>query len=184
MVDQRRDVAEEHAAVNRRREHLFDVRVAGVEDLPERLPGADALARAQELLQKRRAALAVRKDCGVLPPEEERREAAFLSRAEAALAPARTDAEASAALQKLAADAAASAQTSREAACRACENGLRFVQNTFGEDQELWILLHGLQHTRAAEALQKDPATLCARLLTQATPAAQAATLRTELQRQ
>ena len=36
----------------------------------------------------------------------------------------------------------------------------------------------------AAEALQKDPATLCARLLTQATPAAQAATLRTELQRQ
>ena len=73
-------------------------------------PGADALARAQELLQKRRAALAVRKDCGVLPPEEERREAAFLSRAEAALAPARTDAEASAALQKLAADAAASAQ--------------------------------------------------------------------------
>ena len=46
-------------------------------------PGADALARAQELLQKRRAALAVRKDCGVLPPEEERREAAFLSRAEA-----------------------------------------------------------------------------------------------------
>lgn len=41
-----------------------------------------------------------------------------------------------------------------------------------------------LQHTRAAEALQKDPATLCARLLTQATPAAQAATLRTELQRQ
>ncbi len=48
------------------------------------------------------------KDCGVLPPEEERREAAFLSRAEAALAPARTDAEASAALQKLAADAAAS----------------------------------------------------------------------------
>lgn len=147
-------------------------------------PGADALARAQELLQKRRAALAVRKDCGVLPPEEERREAAFLSRAEAALAPARTDAEASAALQKLAADAAASAQTSREAACRACENGLRFVQGTFGEDQELWILLHGLQHTRAAEALQKDPTTLCARLLTQATPAAQAATLRTELQRQ
>ena len=108
-------------------------------------PGADALARAQELLQKRRAALAVRKDCGVLPPEEEQREAAFLSRAEAAFAPARTDAEASAALQKLAADAAASAQTSREAACRACENGLRFVQNTFGEDQELWILLHGLQ---------------------------------------
>ena len=147
-------------------------------------PGADALARAQELLRKRRAALAVRKDCGVLPPEEERREAAFLSRAEAALAPARTDAEASAALQKLAADAAASAQTSREAACRACENGLRFVQGTFGEDQELWILLHGLQHTRAAEALQKDPTTLCARLLTQATPAAQAATLRTELQRQ
>ena len=147
-------------------------------------PGADALARAQELLRKRRAALAVRKDCGVLPPEEERREAAFLSRAEAALAPARTDAEASAALQKLAADAEGFAQTSREAACRACENGLRFVQNTFGEDQELWILLHGLQHTRAAEALQKDPATLCARLLTQATPAAQAATLRTELQRQ
>ena len=36
-------------------------------------PGADALARVQELLQKRRAALAVRKDCGVLPPEEERR---------------------------------------------------------------------------------------------------------------
>ena len=65
-----------------------------------------------------------------------------------------------------------------------CENGLRFVQNTFGEDQELWILLHGLQHTRAAEALQKDPTTLCARLLTQATPAAQAAALRTELQRQ
>ena len=110
--------------------------------------------------------------------------AAFLSRAEAALAPARTDAEASAALQKLAADASASAQTSREAACRACENGLRFVQGTFGEDQELWILLHGLQHTRAAEALQKDPATLCARLLIQATPTAQAATLRTELQRQ
>ena len=92
--------------------------------------------------------------------------------------------EASAALQKLAADAEGFAQTSREAACRACENGLRFVQNTFGEDQELWILLHGLQHTRAAEALQKDPATLCARLLTQATPTAQAATLRTELQRQ
>ena len=120
-------------------------------------PGADALARAQELLQKRRAALAVRKDCGGRPPEEERREAAFLSRAEAALAPVRTDAEASAALQKLAADAAASAQTSREAACRACENGLRFVQGTFGEDQELWILLHGLQHTRAAEALQNKP---------------------------
>lgn len=127
---------------------------------------------------------AMQQDAAVLPPEEERREAAFLSRAEAALAPARTDAEASAALQKLAADAAGFAQTSREAACRACENGLRFVQGTFGEDQELWILLHGLQHTRAAEALQKDPTTLYARLLTQATPTAQAATLRTELQRQ
>ena len=52
----------------------------------QRPPGADALARArQELLQKRRAALAVGKDCGALPPEEERREAAFLPRAEAAL---------------------------------------------------------------------------------------------------
>ena len=40
-------------------------------------PGADALARAQELLRKRRAALAVRKDCDVLPPEEERVIAAF-----------------------------------------------------------------------------------------------------------
>ena len=76
-------------------------------------------------------------------------------------------------------------------------SSIQLLAAALGRPWQGWNLVsaHGRTCDPVAECMQgrptffltggsEDPATLCARLLTQATPAAQAATLRTELQRQ
>ena len=77
------------------------------------IPAGDGCAsRAEKQLENRRAALRIRRECGVLSAEDERRETAFLTRMDAALA-GRSDAEASDAVRLLAEAAGTAAEESR-----------------------------------------------------------------------
>lgn len=143
--------------------------------------GADAARCARKLLDARRTALRVRKDCGVLPPKDEQHETTFLSRAEAALRTPQAAADAAAAIRIFAETASAAAAQCRLQTRSTLENGLRFVCDTFGEEQELWILLHGLQQCGAGAFLQKESSPLYGKLLSEATPEAKAAALRNTL---
>ena len=113
---------------------------------------------------------------------DERRETAFLTRSDAALA-ARSDAEAFDAVRLLAESAGTAAEQNRKNTLCALENSLRFVCAAFGDEQELWILLHGLQDCGAAAFLQKENSSVYQELLSRATPEAKAAALREELSR-
>ena len=77
----------------------------------------------------------------MLSAEDERRETAFLTRSDAALA-ARSDAEAFDAVRLLAESAGTAAEQNRKNTLCALENSLRFVCAAFGDEQERWILLH------------------------------------------
>ena len=116
----------------------------------------------------------------MLSAEDERRETAFLTRVDAALA-ARSDAEAFEAVRLLAETSGTAAEQSRQNTLAALENGLRFIHETFGEEQELWILLHGLRECGAAAFLQKENSAVYRELLSNASPEARAAALREEL---
>ena len=118
----------------------------------------------------------------MLSAEDERRETAFLTRADAALA-ARSDAAAFDAVRLLAESAGTAAEQSRKDTFCALENGLRFVRAAFGDEQELWILLHGLRDCGAAAFLQKENSSVYQELLSRATPEAKAEALREELNR-
>ena len=144
--------------------------------------GEGYAACAEKQLENRRAALQIRRECGVLSAEDERREAAFLTRVDAALA-ARSDAEAFEAVRLLAETSGTAAEQSRQNTLAALENGLRFIHETFGEEQELWILLHGLRECGAAAFLQKENSAVYRELLSNASPEARAAALREELKR-
>ena len=144
--------------------------------------GEGYAARAEKQLENRRAALQIRRECGVLSAEDERRETAFLARSDAALA-ARSDAEAFDAVRLLAESAGTAAEQNRKNTLCALENSLRFVCAAFGDEQELWILLHGLQDCGAAAFLQKENSSVYQELLSRATPEAKAAALREELSR-
>ena len=144
--------------------------------------GEGYAARAEKQLENRRAALQIRRECGVLSAEDERRETAFLTRSDAALA-ARSDAEAFDAVRLLAESAGTAAEQNRKNTLCALENSLRFVCAAFGDEQELWILLHGLQDCGAAAFLQKENSSVYQELLSRATPEAKAAALREELSR-
>ena len=117
--------------------------------------GEGYAARAEKQLENRRAALQIRRESGVLSAENERRETAYLTRSDAALA-ARSDAEAFDAVRLLAESAGTAAEQNRKNTLCALENSLRFVCAAFGDEQELWILLHGLQDCGAAAFLQKE----------------------------
>ena len=136
----------------------------------------------QNCEENRRAALQIRRECGVLSAEDERRETAFLTRVDAALA-ARSDAEAFEAVRLLAETSGTAAEQSRQNTLAALENGLRFIHETFGKEQELWILLHGLRECGAAAFLQKENSAVYRELLSNASPEARAAALREELKR-
>lgn len=142
--------------------------------------GEGYAARAGKQLENRRAALQIRQECGVLSAEDERRETAFLMRSDAALS-ARSDAEAFDAVRLLAERAGTAAEQSRKNTFCALENGLRFIRAAFGDEQELWILLHGLRSCGAAAFLQKENSAVYQALLSDATPEAKAAALREEL---
>ena len=144
--------------------------------------GEGYAACAEKQLENRRAALQIRRECGVLSAEDERRETAFLTRVDAALA-ARLDAEAFEAVRLLAETSGTAAEQSRQNTLAALENGLRFIHETFGEEQELWILLHGLRECGAAAFLQKENSVVYREVLSNASPEARAAALREELKR-
>ena len=145
------------------------------------IPAGDGCAsRAEKQLENRRAALRIRRECGVLSAEDERRETAFLTRMDAALA-GRSDAEAAKAVRLLAEAAGTAAEESRTRTRGALENGLRFIRTVFGDEQELWILLHGLRDCGAAAFLQKENSAVYQELLSTASPEAKAAALRAEL---
>ena len=144
--------------------------------------GEGYAACAEKQLENRRAALQIRRECGVLSAEDERRETAFLTRVDAALA-ARSDAETFEAVRLLAETSGTAAEQSRQNTLAALENGLRFIHETFGEEQELWILLHGLRECGAAAFLQKENSAVYRELLSNASPEARAAALREELKR-
>ena len=99
---------------------------------------------------------------------------------DAALA-GRSDAEASDAVRLLAEAAGTAAEESRTRTRGALENGLRFIRTVFGDEQELWILLHGLRDCGAAAFLQKENSAVYQELLSAASPEAKAAALRAEL---
>ena len=143
--------------------------------------GPDYAARAGAQLAARRRALRVRKDCGVLCTQDEQRETTFLMRADAALGAVQAVENTYAAVQSFASEAERAAQNARADTLRALENGLRFVRATFGDEQELWILLHGLRACGAAAFLQKENSAFYQELLTEATPEAKAAALREAL---
>ena len=145
--------------------------------------GEGYAARAGKQLENRRAALQIRRECGVLSAEDERRETAFLRHADAALA-GQSDAEAFEAVRLLAETAEKTAEQSRTDTRCALENGLRCIRAAFGEDQELWILLHGLRDCGAAAFLQKENSSVYQELLSCATPEAKAGALREELNRE
>ena len=142
------------------------------------LPAGDGcVSRAEKQLENRRAALRIRRECGVLSAEDERRETAFLTRMYAAVA-GRSDAEASGAVRLLAEAAGTEAAQSRARTRGALENGLHFVSAVFGGEQELWILLHGLRDCGAVSFLQKENSAVYQELLSTASPEAKAAALR------
>ncbi|MFR1989429.1 MAG: hypothetical protein ACLS3C_04920 [Oscillospiraceae bacterium] len=58
-------------------------------------------------------------------------------------------------MRLLAESAGTAAEQNRKNTLCALENSLRFVCAAFGDEQELWILLHGLQDCGAAAFLQR-----------------------------
>lgn len=146
------------------------------------VPSADCLMQAKKRLEQRRTALRIRREGGVLPIEEAQREHAFLAQVQTLLTGVQTDAQAADALQRFASKARQTADDLRQQTCTALENGLQFIRQTFGEEQELWILLGGFRSMGADQLLKAAGSKLYAALLAEATPQARAEALRRELQ--
>lgn len=146
------------------------------------VPAADCLTQAKTRLEQRRTALRIRREGGVLPPEEAQREHAFLAQVDTLLAAVQTDVQAADALQRFAADNRRMADDLRQQTCAALENSLRFIRQTFGEEQELWILLSGFKSMGADQLLHTAGSELYAEIQSEATPQAKAEALRRTLQ--
>ena len=86
------------------------------------------------------------------------------------------------ALQRFAADNRRMADDLRQQTCAALENSLRFIRQTFGEEQELWILLSGFKSMGADQLLHTAGSELYAEIQSEATPQAKAEALRRTLQ--
>ena len=122
------------------------------------------LSAAKENLSRREAAMALRKELGVLAPEEELREREFAARVHALL----DGAENLAPLQAAVEDGTAQTDAAEHALEKRIQNAMDFVHATFGAGQELLIFLTRLKHLPGADAFLKKNEryhTLCAEVL-------------------
>ena len=114
----------------------------------------DRLSAARTHLARRESAMQVKKDCGVLPAEEEARERRFAAKVRACL-----EGESGlAVLESEAERSRAAAQTAAEASAVHLENALTFVRGTFGPGQELLIFLTQLQNLPDAQPFLRKSA--------------------------
>ena len=124
----------------------------------------NALSAAKENLSRRENAMALRKELGVLAPEEETRERQF-----AASVHARIDgADSLEPLQKAAEDGRTRTETQRQELTARLQNAMDFVRATFGAGQELLIFLTRLKTLPGADAFLKENKryrALCAEIL-------------------
>lgn len=114
----------------------------------------DRLSAARTHLARRGSAMQVRKDCGVLPAEEEARERRFAAKVRACL----EGEDGLAALAREAEGSLAAAQTAAAACAAHLENALAFVRGTFGPGQELLIFLTQLQNLPDAQPFLRKSA--------------------------
>ena len=122
------------------------------------------LAAAKENLSRREAAMALRKELGVLAPEEELREREFAARVHALL----DGAENLAPLQAAVEDGTAQTDAAEHALEKRIQNAMDFVHATFGAGQELLIFLTRLKNLPGADAFLKENKryrALCAEIL-------------------
>lgn len=122
------------------------------------------LSAAKENLSRREAAMALRKELGVLAPEEEAREREFAASVHALL----DHAEGLAPLQVAVKDGTAQTDAAEHALEKRIQNAMDFVHATFGAGQELLIFLTRLKHLPGADAFLKENKryrALCAEVL-------------------
>ena len=156
---------QETAAAPELREMRFDARLAATEFLLSSVHSAsDPLSAAKENLSRREAAMALRKELGVLAPEEELREREFAARVHALL----DGAENLAPLQAAVEDGTAQTDAAEHALEKRIQNAMDFVHATFGAGQELLIFLTRLKNLPGADAFLKKNERyhmLCAEIL-------------------
>ena len=122
------------------------------------------LSAAKENLSRREAAMALRKELGVLAPEEEAREREFAASVHALL----DHAEGLAPLQAAVEDGTAQTDAAEHALEKRIQNAMDFVYATFGAGQELLIFLTRLKNLPGADAFLKENKryrALCAEIL-------------------
>ena len=122
------------------------------------------LSAAKENLSRRENAMALRKELGVLAPEEEAWEREFAASVHALL----DHAEGLAPLQVAVNDVTAQTDAAEHALEKRIQNAMDFVHATFGAGQELLIFLTRLKHLPGADAFLKENKryrALCAEIL-------------------
>ena len=122
------------------------------------------LSAAKENLSRREAAMALRKELGVLAPEEEAWEREFAASVHALL----DHAEGLAPLQAAVKDGTAQTDAADHALEKRIQNAMDFVHATFGAGQELLIFLTRLKNLPGADAFLKENKryrALCAEIL-------------------
>ena len=122
------------------------------------------LSAAKENLSRREAAMALRKELGVLAPEEELREREFAARVHALL----DGAEGLAPLQAAVEDGIARTDAAERSLAEKLQNAMDFMYATFDTGQELLIFLTRLKNLPSADAFLKKNEryhTLCAEIL-------------------
>ena len=127
--------------------------VQSLESFLAALAGEKApLAAARENLSRRERAVQIRKECGVLPAEEERRERRFSGTVHALL----DGADDLTALRQAAKAGREQLDAENAALERNIQNAMGFVRETFGAGQELLIFLTQLKNLPGADAFLKE----------------------------
>lgn len=114
----------------------------------------DRPAAAREHLARRERAMQVKKDCGVLPADEEAQERRFAACVHACL----DGADGLAALEQEAEQLRAAADAAQAAAAQHLEHAMTFMRGTFGAGQELLIFLTQLQNLPDAKPFLRKSA--------------------------
>ena len=114
----------------------------------------DPLYAARENLSRRERAMQLRKELGVLPPEEESRERQFAAKVRALL----ENAEDLSALRRAEKAGREALDTSARACGAHLEHAMDFVRETFGAEHELLIFLTQLKNIPGADAFLKNSA--------------------------
>lgn len=118
--------------------------------------GGSAEEACEEQLSRRSKGLQVKKECGLLEPEEEARERKLADIVRICMQEARLSGEKVPELRKQAEKLTGEAGTMQAEAAQAMEHAVSFVRQTFGESQELMILLTGLlEHPKAGKLLKE-----------------------------